>query len=216
MDVSYPIPGSGCVPGDSCSVFVPLELTAAIAPSVLSRFEMFRDTPAAEQSSWPRTVRFIIWRSTDTGAFRGDTGIESRQMRDGMSLGLDPAQVRSLKLGMHSTMWLIPGSEGFCTARVQRGGGGGSCGPVDSLLRYGAIENPGSINTASGTRYFLGGFVPNGNATITVHLASGASVKAAVSHNAFTRSFASSPESVTFKDGWGKTVTEPAPTPNEV
>jgi hypothetical protein len=86
---------------------------------------------------------------------------------------------------------------------------------VNSLLRYGAIENAGTVTVHGVTRYLLGGFVPDGNPTITVRLDSGAARTIPVKHNAFTSSFTSQPASVTFKDAAGKVITDPAPGPNE-
>jgi hypothetical protein len=215
LDVSYQLPAQGCVPGDRCSVLVPLELTAKVAKSLTAHFSMFRDTAPTELSREPTAVQRLIQSSASSGRFRGDRGIESMQMRTGMSLGLDAAQARSLYLGNHITLWLIPGSEGTCRLRVSAGGGGGSCGPVNSLLRYGAIENAGTVTVHGVTRYLLGGFVPDGNPTITVRLDSGAARTIPVKHNAFTSSFTSQPASVTFKDAAGKVITDPAPGPNE-
>lgn len=218
LDVSYQIPAKGCVPGDRCSVFVPLELTPAIAQSLMTHYSMFRDTAPPRLSSEPMAVRRMIQRFASTGRFRGDPGIESMQMRTGMDFGLDAAQARSLDLGNHITFWLIPGSEGTCQLKVDAGGtGGGGCGSVSSLLRHGAIVENLSAASAQGTiRYHLGGFVPDGNPTITVRLDSGAARTVPVKHNAFTASFPVQPKSVTFRDAAGKTVTDPAPGPNEV
>jgi hypothetical protein len=213
IDVSYQVPAKGCVPGDRCSVFVPLAVTSTVAKSLSAHFSMFRDTPPAQQSSEPRSVRLLINSSESTGAFRIR---ESVQMQTGTSLGLDAAQARDLYLGNGTTLWLIPGSEGVCRAEVEGGNGAGSCGPVSSFLRHGAIENAGFAFVHGVTRYLLGGFVPDGNPTITVHLDSGASRTVPVKHNAFTASFPSQPKSVTFKDSAGKTVTDPAPGLNEV
>jgi hypothetical protein len=216
LDVGYRVPAPGCVPGDRCSVLVPLELTPVVPRAILAHYSMFRDTPPVKQSSEPASVRTLIDRFADTGRFRGNRGVQTLQMRNGMTPGLDAAQVRSLYLGNQATLWVIPGSEGFCQARVQKGGGGGSCGPVSSFLRYGAIENPGTSIVKHTIKFFLGGFIPDGNATITVHLYGGATRKVPVKHNAFSASFRSQPDSVTFRDAAGNVVTDPAPTPNEV
>jgi hypothetical protein len=217
VDVGYRVPAPGCVPGDRCSVLVPLEVAPVVPRAVLAHYSMFRDTAPVKQSSQPAIVRMLVDRFADSGRFRGDRGVETLQMQNGMSLGLDATQVRRLYVGNHVTLWIIPGSEGFCQARVQKGGGGGaSCGPGSSFLRRGAITNAGTSIAHHAIKFFLGGFIPNGNPTITVHLNGGQTRKVTVKHNAFRASFNSQPHSLTFKDAAGKVVTEPAPTPNEV
>jgi hypothetical protein len=211
LDVPYQLPAKGCVPGDRCSVFVPLELAPAIAPSILKHFAMFQDTPPAKQSTEPEQVRSLIQRQTNTGRFRGALGGPSSR---GVSLGLDPMQVRSLNLGAHDSLWLIPGREGFCEAHVENGNGGSSCGPASSLPRYGSIMGTGGVHVHGSLRYLIGGFVPNGNRTVTIVLDSGASHTVRVTHNAFVAAFSSPPASVTFKDAPGKTYTDTEIGPN--
>jgi hypothetical protein len=201
---------SKCSPGDPCSVLLPLKLTPAIAPILAEHFAMFRTTPVVKQSAEPRGVRRMF--DLFSGPIR-----EPMTMQNGRSLGLDPAQARSVKLGSDITFWFIPGSEGSCQARILHDGGdGASCGPTTSPLSYGVIDSPGTVDIHGSTKYVIGGWVPNGNRTISIRLASGQWQAVPVKHNAFVAYFNSSPVSVRFRSGFGRIVTRVAPVPNEI
>jgi len=148
--------------------------------------------------------------------FESLSGTFPLSTRGGRSYGLDPAQARSLKLGPNITFWFIPGSEGSCDARTQHGGASASCGPPTSPLSYGVIDSPGTVTIHGITEYVIGGWVPNGNRTISIRLASGSWHVVRVKHNAFVAYFNSSPVSVRFRTGFGRVVTRVAPTPNEI
>jgi hypothetical protein len=206
----------GCVIGASCSPLVPIEAAPVIARRLARAFAMFHQTPAANESKAPAIVRSMLQRWNALSQPRGTYLSDAISMRTGNSLGLDPAQKRSPRLGPKITFWFMPGSQGSCQARAQAGSGGGGCGPADTPLRYGVIDDPGLMTVHGVQRYVIGGWVPNGNRTIKIVLASGATKEVPVKHNAFVAYLTSGPVRLIFKNGFGKTTNEPAPAANEV
>lgn len=196
-----------CIVGDSCSVLVPLAVTPTLPAALTSDFSLFRDTPPAKTSNEPGIVRRVLGRLGGTGTLVGSPGFVTSQEQYGVSYGLDFKQVRGVKLGAGSSEWIVPGSEAVCTANVRHGGATASCGQLSGILQHGAIGSGSSTTAAGVSTYRIGGFVPDGNPTVTVHMASGAKRIIPVRHNSLAASFTSQPRSVTFKNAYGKTVT---------
>lgn len=209
---------TGCLIGADCSPLVPVEAAPVIARALARTYAIFHQTPASKQSRAPEIVISTLERWDELNEARRNyyPFFEAGAMRDGYSPGLDASQLRSLNLGPHITFWFIPGSQAFCQARSERGGGGASCGPISSALRYGVIDSPGVVTVHGVSRYVIGGWVPNGNRTIKVRLASGATKFVQVRHNAFAVYLTSAPTRLIFKNGFGRTTNEPAPTADEV
>lgn len=211
----YNLDAKGCFPGDACSVLVPLQLTPGIAPSVRRHFAIFSDTPAVKLSTLPRALRRMIEQGTFDDFAGSRSVIGEVQMQNGLSNGLDPAQTRGIKLNGSASIWFIPGTEGYCyqleLLHFAPGGldvSDSSCSTIKQLLRTGYIQaTPGGPLT-----YAIGGFVPNGNTTVAVHLDSGATRIIRVRHNTFVGHFESDPTTVTLKNAFGRTITEPVST----
>lgn len=207
----YLLDAKGCFPGDPCSVLVPLGLSPGIAASVRRHFAIFTTTAPVNWSTEPRYMRSLIDNPSADFAAGSHSTIGEVQMQNGVSYGLDRAQTREIKLTANDSLWIIPGTEGYCTELVQLHAGplGGnvsedSCGPNEQLLHDGYIQA-----TAGGPApYTIGGFVPNANSTVTIHLKTGAARTVRVHDNTFLAHLQTAPATVTLKTATGSTITE--------
>lgn len=94
--------------------------------------------------------------------------------------GLDTSDVGEAQPAHGAKMWLIPGASGYCGyAQISSGGGGGSCGLVGSNP-----FGPGTVSFGPGGQVAWG-FVPDGIASITAHLAGGATFRVRVNENTY-------------------------------
>jgi hypothetical protein len=201
----------GCFPGDSCSVLVPLRLTPGIAPSIRRHFAIFTNTPKVNWSTAPHGVHALIENLSAGGFTAGRNILSEVQMQNGISNGLDSTQTRGLNLSQDASMWLVPGTEGYCTLLVKLHAVAGegnlsesTCGPISELLHNGYIQE-----TLTGPLpYAIGGFVPNGNTTVTIRLETGATRIIAVRHNTFLTHLESQATTITFKNTSRRTITE--------
>jgi hypothetical protein len=207
----YRLNAKGCFPGDACSVLVPLQLTPGIAPSIHQNFAIFTDTPTVNWAAQPRKLHQML-ESPSIGGIAGSRSLLGEvQMESGVSNGLDRAQMRGIKLSRNDSMWLIPGTEGYCEelAMLEAGPFGGNvseggCSSIKQLLHDGYI----TAVPAGPLPYAIGGFVPNGNTTVAVHLDSGETRIILVRHNTFVGHFESQPTTVKLKNASGRTITE--------
>lgn len=214
---TYRLSGKGCFPGDACSVLVPLGLTPGVAPILRRHFALFTDTPAVNWSAEPHALRSLIEDSSFGGGAGSRSVLGEVQMENGVNYGLDLAQVRELRLGRNDSLWLIPGTEGYCEDLVLLdavpGGGNLSesgCSPIQELLHNGYIQ--AVSGDGASYPYSIGGFVPDGNDTIAVRLDSGATRVVQVRHNTFVANFQAQPAAVKFNDASGRAITEPVHT----
>jgi hypothetical protein len=104
--------------------------------------------------------------------------VERMSSHSGALLGLDTSDVAEVQPARGITMWLIPGTSGFCGIELDNNGGTGSCGLIHGGL------GPGT--TGSGPQGAVAeGFAPNGVTRITVSLAGGHKLSVPVRDNAY-------------------------------
>lgn len=130
------------------------------------------------------------------GILRHSRGVDFRPLpprdRLGWGWGVDLAMVRMAQPAPGVRMWLVPtGHAGVCMVMQMATLGSGGCGTISP-------DNPLNVtldSDSSGQQ--LGGFVPDGNPTVTATLANRAKITARVVDNAF---FMRAPSSNGFVD----------------
>jgi len=184
-----------CVNGTYCSVFATAALKQQIALALKAHFAFFQNTQPAPVSQEPRVLR-------------GPAGSIRSQM--GASLGLDNAQARLVKLPDGSELWIVPGTEGLCVTLVQGHGAGGGCTDLAGVLDWGeaGVSYSGRIN-GHGT-YTLNGLLPNGNKTVSVHMATGDTVIVPVHDNIVYKTFPTAVRWFRFRNAHGTEKNHPA------
>lgn len=184
------IDGAGtkrCAAGAPCSVFAPTALRQGVSPALTAHFAFFGNTSPTSLSAAPRLLRMMRRRSPID-----------------QSLGIDNAQTREVKLPGGNSIWIVPGTEGVCYTLVAGNAGVGGCSDIKGTLRWGEFGV-----SYTGT-YILSGLVPNGNKSVTVHMASGSTRKIPVHDNIVYATFFAPVRSVTFKNAFGNEKIHPA------
>lgn len=181
----------GCAAGALCSVWAPTVLKQGVAVALRTNFAFFGNTRATPMSAAPRLLRM-----------RAGSPVSG-------SLGIDNAQAREVTLPGGSAIWIVPGAEGVCDLFTTSISGGGSvavegCTDIKGALRWGefGVSYPGT--------YVLSGLVPNGNKSVMVRMASGATRTVPVHDNIVYAHLPGPARSVTFKNAFGVVKHYPA------
>lgn len=192
------IEGAGskrCAAAAPCAVFAPTVLKPGIAPALTAHFAFFGNTSPTPISAAPRGVQRMF-----------EQPIRARVNQ----YGLDDSQAREVKLPGASAIWFVPGSAGLCTTfttKFARGhASSGGCDYIKGTLRWGAFAGI----SGTGIQTWLVGLVPNGNKSVQVHLASGATLTIPVHDNVVYAALPTRARSITFKNAFGNKKTSPA------
>jgi hypothetical protein len=121
--------------------------------------------------------------------------------------GLNVTQARFVPYPGTPGLWVIPGSHGVSMAEVGSGGGSGNNVPVSMALSGGMITTtccPPPGQTVSG-------LVPDGNRTVTVVLAGGATRTVPVIDSVYSITVAGRVTAVIGRDAGGRQITIKAP-----
>ena len=195
-----------CANGTYCSVFATAALKPEIAPALKAHFAFFQNTPPTPASSLPPRLRQLL----AGGPLRATLGA---------SLGIDNAQARAIRLPHGGMILIVPGTEGVCvTTTGPRGPGGiqgstGGCLDINGVLQWGeagvSYESGGLSSDAQAT-YTLGGLLPNGNKTVAVRMATGATITVPVHDNIVYATFHTAVSWFRFKNAYGTEKNHPA------
>jgi hypothetical protein len=182
-----------CVNGIPCSVFATATLKQQIAPALKAHFALFENTEPAS----PSTTRSMIKRLHDGG-----------RSTYAASLGVDDAQARLVKLTDRDALWIVPGTEGVCVTLIRTDGADGTCQDINSILNWGEADVSYFGREENGQltgqlTYTLAGLLPNGNKTVSVRLATGATVTVPVHDNIIYKTFSTAVRWFRFRNGHG-------------
>jgi hypothetical protein len=157
--------GRGSPPGAHSAVTA---VTSHRLRTFMSRFAILRHPRGAGYQPPPARILAHLFGEGGRPAFLG------------AGLGLDRTMIRMAAPTSGVRMWLIPGRSGFCAFERTGGGGAGACGPylLDDVLL--------GVTPVSGNVEGVGGFVADGNRTVTVTLRDRRRLLVPVNNNAFS------------------------------
>jgi hypothetical protein len=121
--------------------------------------------------------------------------------------GLNVTQARFVPYPGTPGLWVIPGSHGVSMAQIRPDGGGGGNVPVSMALSGGMITT--TCCTPPGETVW--GLVPDGNRTVTIVLAGGATRTVPVLDNVYSITVTGRATAIIGKDAGGRRITIKAP-----
>lgn len=162
------------------------------------------EAPPANSVEPTLSAAFALLRRTQTQA----DAIPASTVAFSQASGANPLLARRVSDGQGAEAWLVPGNATACIlARVPRYGiGGAVCMPVSSA-RAGQLDVQSASSQLPGSE-LVAGAMPDGVESVTLHLADGSSVEAAVREDTYLALVRGAVNSITASGPEGPIATE--------